>query len=107
MSWFPHQYDQEFLFLGALVALISTVLLIWHMNTVWQTEVTSTGRRWRYRTLLFASILLTLSFGDIAIDDVQVTWRHVAWVVLTFHILYASVISLREDFHFKREHQGL
>ena len=88
--------DDLYLLKGVLY-LISTVLVIAHMNQTWG-NVETWGRRLRYYVLLELAILGTAaSVGQIQAPSVGFPWYQYGSLTLATLLIVAMLVSIRED----------
>jgi hypothetical protein len=90
-----NDFALEFHTITGLLALLGSILLIWHMNIAWP-YIVKTGQRLRYITLLWAS--MTVAYG--AVVDIKigrlvetVSILFTLWAIL---LITTMVISIRE-----------
>ena len=96
VDWFPQQYAALFYVTKGVLALVATLLYLFHMDRAWST-LRSRGQRWRYIVLLYLSVLLTVATVEQIQDQALVSYRNLGAFVGSVLLLIAAVISLQED----------
>ena len=99
VPWFPQDQASTFFIAKGVLALISTLLLLFHMSMSWSRIVAegTLGQRMRYYTLLAFSILITGSSAEQYQEGELVSYRHLGAMVVTVLLIYSMVISIREE----------
>ena len=96
VAWFPQQYSEVFYVLKGLLALVSTLMLIFHMTRVWW-KINTLGQQLRYLTLLALSVLITGGSAEQLRDGEIVNYRNLGAFLITVMLIVTMVISIRED----------
>lgn len=98
VAWFPQDYATEFYIVKGIAALVSTLLLLWHMTGSWEhlTRHGSLGQRLRYFTLLGFSVLVTGGSAEQVQEGVEVSYRNLGGMVVTILLAIAMIVSIRE-----------
>lgn len=96
VPWFDQDLAHEFFVAKGVVALVATLLLVFHMAMTWG-GVTTLGRQLRYFALLYASVLITYASVEQSAEAELVDYRHLGAMVLPLIIIVAMVVSIRED----------
>lgn len=92
----PDSIDRYFFVVRAVVALVSTIAYLYHMNKVWS-HITRWSQRLRYLTLLGWAVLVTArSYGQ-AVNEAAIEWYSIAAFGLTTLLLITAIVSIREQ----------
>ena len=102
MTVFPQEYGHEFFGVVAIVSLISTVLLVWHMTRAWETFV-SLGQRLRYLSLLAFSTLVVVAAVDQFQLESEVRLRHFGTATVLALLAVTLVVTYREEAERRRQ----
>lgn len=99
IEWFPQEYSTEFFLVKGVIALISTLLLLLHMNRIWTrlAQQATRGQRLRYGTLLAFSVLVTGASAEQVTQDAAVSARNVGSLIVTVLLVITAIVSIRED----------
>lgn len=105
VPWFPPDFYEAFFVAKGFLALVATLLVIWHMDRTWDhvTHHGTPGQRLRYYTLLGYSVLVTGASAEQISDGQFVAYRHFGGLILTVLLIIAMIVSLREDFQRARQ----
>lgn len=98
VPWFPQDQAAPFFIAKGLIALLSTVLLLFHMTKEWgrMQEESTRGQRMRYITLLAFSVLVTGGSAEQVTEETLVSYRHLGAAVVALLLLVTVIISMRE-----------
>jgi hypothetical protein len=96
VPWFPQQYADQFYLAKGFLSLVATLLLVFHMNEEWASEM-SWARRLRYLSLLFFAALLTASTVEQVHEDALVSYRNLAAILGALLLNWAAIASIRES----------
>lgn len=97
IPWFPQEYTTAFYYTKGILALVATLLVVFHTNTAFSSEVMSTGRRLRYYALLIAAVVLTGSSVEQVNQAAPVNYRNLGGMFLAAFITLAMVVSIAES----------
>jgi cellobiose-specific phosphotransferase system component IIC len=106
ISWFPQQYAALFILAKGLLAMVSTIMLLIHMNLTWDrisANATGWGQRLRYLSLLGFSILVTGATAEQLAENSLVGYRHLGSLSVIVFLIVAMSFSLKEDYE-QRHH---
>lgn len=95
ISWFPAEWAGEFYVIKGVVALVGTLMLIWHMASTWD-ETRGWGQRLRYITLLCCAAVFTFSSVEQTNQDTVVNYRNVGALMCVVLLVVTMVVSIRE-----------
>lgn len=96
VDWFPQDYAPLFYIVKGCLALIGTLLIVWHMAGTWG-SVTSLAQRLRYFALLFLSVVMTGAAVEQVEGGALVSYRNLGALLGALIIIGAMVVSLIED----------
>jgi len=96
LEWFPQEYAYEFYVLKGVLALIGTLMLIYHMHKTW-TWVTNWPQRLRYLVLFGFATLLTGASWEQINQGAPVNWRNIGAMLLAVALIVAMAISIHYD----------
>lgn len=92
----PDSIDRYFFVVRGVIALVSTVAYLYHMNKVWR-YIERRSQRMRYLTLLGWAILVTArSYGQ-AVNEATIEWYSLAAFGLTTLLLVTAIVSIRDQ----------
>ena len=95
ISWMPDTWVEPIITLKGLIALVSVLLLLWHMTQAWCC-VRSIGQKLRYLTLLAYAILVAGASLEQLHEGAMLSYRHLGSVFVTSLLVVAATVSLRE-----------
>lgn len=96
VSWFPQEQAHVFYIVKGCLALLSTVLLLFHMSRTWDLVVTR-GQRFRYYSLLSFSVLVTTATLEQLEQDAVVNYRNLGTLLCIVGLLVAVSVSIWDD----------
>jgi hypothetical protein len=96
VGWLPQEYADVFYIVKGIVALVSTLVLVAHMNRSWY-RFTTLGQRLRYLVLFgFTAVGAGGSFEQIS-EGAAVSYRNVGALLVFVFLAVTSVVSIREN----------
>lgn len=96
VGWFPQDYAPLFYAVKGCLALVGTLLIVWHLSDTWE-NTSSFAQRFRYFALLAASVLLTGASIEQIEGGALVNYRNLGALICALIIIGAMVASIRED----------
>lgn len=87
------EHAHAFYVVKGLVALATTVLVIWHMSATWN-RVTEWAQRLRYLSLLALVAVITCASPEQAADGIPVSWRNLTALLAVVLVAGAMVVSV-------------
>lgn len=99
VAWFPQQHADLFFVIKGVIALISTLLLLLHMNRAWGrlSRESTLAQRLRYYALLAFSVLTTGASAEQLHQGVEVNYRNLGALIVTSLLAIAAGTSLYEE----------
>lgn len=95
VDWLPIEWHQPLLMVKGLLAVVSVMMLIYHMNQRWA-GIESTAQRARYYSLLAYAILVAGSSAEQVAEGMLLSYRHLGSILVTLGLVVAMVISIHE-----------
>jgi len=99
IAWFPQEYAEEFFIVKGLFALVSTLMLLYHMNQMWNymSHNMPRGQQLRYYSLLAFSVLTTGSTAEQLQEGALVNYRNLGALIVVILLIVAMAQSIKEQ----------
>jgi hypothetical protein len=107
VEWFPQEYAFQFFAVKGTLALLATVMLIFHMVKTWD-WVANWGQRLRYFTLLYFAGLFTAAspkqMAEVERGARLVDWPNIAVLIGAVGLIFTMAVSIWLDLQRDKTH---